>query len=169
MEKLKIETNQYSNENMMWRTWWNKAALVEDFSPLEQPWTMNSHSNLTNKQEIWSKTMKIKLKPMLDTMLDHHFCTRNHPFKIELEHPQPHNRGKVNRHELQRHHELWCLPRAARGEHCVLCLISSLLPQPWKVRGNRGNFISSSLKVKCQVKTVKNLHTFIKGQYPSVN
>jgi len=63
-------------------------------------------------------------------MMDDLFSTRNHPFKIELGHPQPHNRGKVNMHELQRPHGPWCLPRAACGEHCLLCLLSSLLPWP---------------------------------------
>ena len=129
---------------------------------LEQPWTMNSHSNLTNKQEIWSKTMKIKLKPMLDTMMDHLFYTKKHTFKIELEYPQPQNQGKVNRQELQSHHGLWCSPRSVHGELYLLCLVSFLPPRSWKVKGNHGNFISSSLKVKCWVKMVKNLHTFNK-------
>ena len=142
---------------MMWRTWWNKEALVEDFSPLEQ-WILTQISLINKKFDL--KLMKIKLKPMLDMMMDDLFCTRNHPFKIELKHPQPHNRGKVNRHALQIHHGPWCSPRSARGELYLLCLDPSLLPR-WKVRGNCGKFISSSLKVKCRVKMVKNLHSFI--------
>ena len=47
--------------------------------------------------------MKIKLKPILDMMMDDLSYTRNHPFKIKLKHSQPHNQGKVKRQGLQSH------------------------------------------------------------------
>jgi len=64
---------------------------------LEQ-WILTQTSLINKKFDL--KVMEIKLKPIIDMMMDDLFCTRNHPFKIELEHPQPHNRGKVNLHTL---------------------------------------------------------------------
>ena len=42
---------------------------------------------------------------MLEWMKDHLYCTKNHPFKMNPEHSQPHSRRKTKRQELQAHHE----------------------------------------------------------------